>query len=84
MVQVEGLVIALLSWIAAVPLSIPMSIVLAKAFSRVMLPVPVTIQPDPSGIIRWLAVVVIVSVIACTLPALRAMRILAAKALAYE
>jgi putative ABC transport system permease protein len=84
MVQIEGLVIALLSWLAAIPLSIPMSVVLAKAFGRIMLPVPVNIQPDITGMVRWLAVVVTVSAIACLWPAVRAIRIPTARALAYE
>jgi putative ABC transport system permease protein len=84
MVQIEGLVIALLSWLAAIPLSIPMSVVLAKAFGRIMLPVPVNIQPDVIAMVQWLAVVVIVSVLACLWPAVRAIRIPTARALAYE
>ena len=84
MVQIEGLVMALLSWLAAIPLSIPMSIILARAFGRIMLPVPVNLQPDISGIVRWLVVVVSVSAVACLWPAGRAIRIPTARALAYE
>jgi putative ABC transport system permease protein len=84
MVQIEGLVIALLSWLAAIPLSIPMSVVLAKAFGRIMLPVPVNIQPDVTAMVQWLAVVVAVSVVACLWPAARAIRVPTARALAYE
>ena len=84
MIQIEGLVIALMSWIAAIPLSIPMSVVLARAFGRIMIKVPVHLQPGISEILQWLAVVTIVSVIACAWPAMRAMRISTARALAYE
>ncbi len=84
MIQVEGLVIAVLSWVVAIPLSAPMSIVLAQAFGRVMFPVEAHLVPKTSGLLEWLVVVVIVSVIACSLPALRAMRIPTATALAYE
>lgn len=84
MIQIEGLVIALLSWLAAIPLSIPMSVVLARAFGQIMIKVPVHLQPEISGILQWLAVVTIVSVFACAWPAVRAMRIPTARALAYE
>jgi putative ABC transport system permease protein len=84
MIQAEGLVIALLSWLVAIPLSAPMSIVLAQAFARVMFPVDAHLVPEASGVLQWLAVVVIVSIIACGLPALRATRIPTALALAYE
>ncbi len=83
-VQIEGLVIALLSWLVALPLSLPMSVILGRAFGRVMLEVPVILVPETSGVLVWLAVVVGVSVVACAWPAFRAMRVPVARALAYE
>lgn len=84
MVQVEGLVIAVLSWAVAIPLSVPMSVLLGQAFGRIMLPVPVRFAPEATGVVLWLALVVAVSVIACAWPAFRATRITTAAALAYE
>ena len=84
MVQVEGLVIAVLSWAIAVPLSVPMSVILGKAFGRVMLPVPTIWVPEASGVAAWLGLVVVVSLLACGWPAVRATRIPTAAALAYE
>jgi putative ABC transport system permease protein len=84
MIQVEGLTIALLSWGLAIPLSVPMSVLLAQAFSRIMLRVPVTYVPNGTGVLIWLALVVVVSVVACAWPAVRAMRVPTAAALAYD
>jgi putative ABC transport system permease protein len=85
LIQVEGLVIALASWALAIPLSIPMSTVLGRAFGRIMLPVRNEARiPDPGGILLWLGVVVVVSVLACAWPGYRATRITTAAALAYE
>jgi putative ABC transport system permease protein len=84
MIQVEGLVVALLSWLVAIPLSAPMSIVLARAFGRIMFPVGARLLPETSGVIEWLAVVIVVSLVACAWPAIRAMRIPVARALVYE
>ena len=84
MIQIEGLVIALLSWIVAIPLSAPMSVILARAFGRIMFPIPSTLVPRLSGVISWLIVVVLVSLVACAWPALRAMRVPTARALSYE
>jgi putative ABC transport system permease protein len=84
MIQAEALVIALASWIIAIPLSVPMSVVLGQAFGRIMIPVPVSFAPGLSGVLRWLGVVVVVSVAASAWPAYRAMRITTARALAYE
>ncbi len=84
MIQIEGLVVAIASWLIALPLSVPMSVVLGKAFGRIMLPVPVILVPEPTGVLRWLAVALVVSIAACAWPALRATRITTAAALAYE
>jgi len=84
MIQVEGLVVAVLSWILALPLSVPMSVILGRAFGRIMLPVPVKFIPEWSGVLQWLGVVIIVSIAACAWPASRATRIPTAAALAYE
>ncbi len=84
MVQIEGLVVGILSWAIALPLSIPMSVVLGKAFGRIMLPVPVIYLPQLSAVLQWLGVVIAVSIVACAWPAFRATRIPTAAALAYE
>lgn len=83
-IQTEGLIVAMLSWLIAIPLSAPMSVILSQAFARVMFPVPTRYLPPLSGILGWLAVALIVSVVACGWPSLRAMRIPTTKALAYE
>ncbi|MFN8573257.1 MAG: FtsX-like permease family protein [Gemmatimonadaceae bacterium] len=84
LIQVEGLVIAVLSWAVALPLSIPMSVILAKAFGRIMIPVPVTYLPEGTGVIAWLGLVIVVALLACAWPAIRALRMTTASALAYE
>lgn len=84
MVQVEGLVITLLAWLAALPLSVPMSLLLADAFGRVMFPLPAPWWPDPAAALRWLLVMVPVSFVACAWPAWRAARAPVSASLAYE
>jgi putative ABC transport system permease protein len=83
-IQTEGMVIAILSWLLSLPLSIPMSVVLANAFGRVMFSVPVHYLPDAGAALRWLALVVGVSLIACAWPARRATHVPTAAALSYE
>jgi hypothetical protein len=61
-----------------------MSVLLGAAFGRVMFRVPVMLLPEGSGVWRWLAVAVVVSLVACAWPALRATRGTIARALAYE
>lgn len=83
-VQVEGLLIAILSWLIAIPLSLPVSVLLARAFGRIMLPVNPTLIPRGIALGIWLAVVVVASLLACAWPALRATRIPTVAAIAYE
>jgi putative ABC transport system permease protein len=84
MVQLEGLVLAGVSWVLAIPLSVPMSLVLARAFAKIMVPVPATFLPGWTGLLEWLLLVAVVSVIASSWPAWRATRVPAAEVLAYE
>jgi ABC-type lipoprotein release transport system permease subunit len=73
-----------LSWALALPMSIPMSVALEVAFGRIMLNTPIKFVPEVGGVVQWFAVVVVVSLVSCAWPALRATRIPTAKALAFE
>lgn len=84
LVQLEGLVIALLGWACAIPLSLPFSLILGEAFSRIMFRVPVHWTPHIPSMLIWFGIVVAISLVACALPALRAMRQPIARTLAYE
>lgn len=84
MIQAEGFVIALLSWIVALPISLPISAALANAFGRVMLEVPVTWIPELASVSIWLGLVIGVSAVACAWPSVRATRVTVASALSYE
>ncbi|GAB2875023.1 FtsX-like permease family protein [Pseudoduganella ginsengisoli] len=84
MVQLEGMVMALLGWLLSLPLSVPVSVVLGEAFSRVMFTVPTSLTPEPGSALQWLAVVGIVSLCACAWPARQAMRMPVVRALQYE
>ncbi|MEO7755190.1 MAG: FtsX-like permease family protein, partial [Dokdonella sp.] len=83
MIQAEGIVIAALAWLVALPLSVPVSVALANAFGKVMFTVPTHVVPDAGGVFRWLSMSVFVSVVACAWPARRATRIPTAAALGY-
>jgi putative ABC transport system permease protein len=81
LVQVEGLVIALLGWAVAIPLSLPFSLALGEAFSRIMFRVPVQLVPYAPHVGTWFAVAVVVSIVSSAWPAWRAMRSPVARAL---
>jgi putative ABC transport system permease protein len=84
MVQAEGLLIAVMSWLIAIPLSLPVSVLLARAFGRIMMPVSPALPPQGIAVSIWLAVVVVASLTACAWPAVRATRIPTVVAITYE
>ncbi|MFC4525124.1 ABC transporter permease [Dyella halodurans] len=84
MVQLEGLTMALLGWLVSLPLSVPISVAMSRSFAKVMFPVPASLTPEPVGVMRWLVLVSIVSVVACAWPAQQARRMSVVKALQYE
>jgi ABC-type lipoprotein release transport system permease subunit len=49
-----------------------------------MLPVDVNLVPDGGSVMQWLAIVVVVSIIAAFIPARRASRVHIREALGYE
>jgi putative ABC transport system permease protein len=83
-VEREGLVIAAISVLVAVPLSVPMTYVLGQAFGRVMFPVPPRFTPPATAFVVWAGTAIVVAAAACLWPAWQATRITVAKALAYE
>ncbi len=83
LVLAEGLMVTLMAWLASLPLATPISLVLGEAFGRVMFSVPMQPWPEPRVALQWLALMLLVAVAACALPAWRAMRVPVARALAY-
>lgn len=83
MIQAEGLTLVLLSWLASLPLAVPLSALLEVAFGRIMFSVPWRLVPSAGAAFGWLGSMALMSLIACALPARRALRVPAAQALAY-
>jgi len=83
MVQAEGLTLVVLSWVVSLPLSLPLSALLEVAFGRIMFSVPWRLVPGPGVVLGWLGLMTVISLLACTLPARRALRVPVSRALAY-
>lgn len=83
-VVIEGMMIGLISWIAAVALSFPISYALLRIIGQALLDgiIPLTFTLD--GFLIWLGVVVFLSVVASMLPARSAARLTIREVLAYE
>jgi len=83
-VVTEGLLIGVISWALAVPLSVPLSLLFDAMLGQAFFYQPLDFVFSPLGVIGWLSIVVLVSVIASLLPAYRATKMSVRETLAYE
>jgi len=81
---VEGVLIGVLSWLFAVPLSFPGARVFSHLVGVTLMELPLDFRYSIDGLVLWLGVVVVLSALASLWPALRATRVSVREALAYE
>ena len=82
-VIIEGLVIGLITWVLAIGLSFPISTLMLTILSKT-LGTPMGLTFTPLGILLWLGVVIVLSIIASIIPARNAARLTINEVLAYE
>jgi putative ABC transport system permease protein len=80
----EGLIIGFLSWLLAIPLSIPFSFGFDVILGQAFLDNSLLFVFTGTGPLIWLLIVAIIAVIASLLPARRAVRMSIRETLAYE
>ncbi|MCC6616153.1 MAG: FtsX-like permease family protein [Anaerolineae bacterium] len=80
----EGMLIGLLTFVIALPLSFPTTRLFGAVLGNVIFDQPLAYAPAPEGPLIWLVLVMIVSAIASIAPAQRASEISIREALAYE
>jgi len=83
-VIIEGLVIGLITWVLAIGLSFPISIVLLSIIGQTMMGSAITLEFTSLGLLIWLGVVSVLSVVASIAPARNAARLTINEVLAYE
>lgn len=83
-VLVEGLLIGLLSWLVALALSVPLTLLVGNAIGDLMIQTPLELALSPAGVAIWLAIVSLISTVASTIPALEASEQPVHQVLAYE
>ncbi len=79
----EGLLLGLLAWLIAIPLSVPVG----QFFTLVMggvLNLSILYRFSWNGALQWLMIIVVLSILGSLLPAMRAMRVSVRESLAYE
>jgi len=82
-VIIEGLVIGLITWVLAIGFSFPIGTLLLTILSKT-LGTPMALTFTPLGILLWLGVVIVLSIIASIIPARNAARLTINEVLAYE
>jgi putative ABC transport system permease protein len=83
-VIVEGLLMAILSWIAAVVLAWPVGLTLGQMVGRELVNGPLSYVYSVAGLAIWLLLVLSIAVLASYGPALKASRLAVQDVLAYE
>ncbi|MFN2138705.1 MAG: FtsX-like permease family protein [Candidatus Promineifilaceae bacterium] len=83
-VVIEGMMIGLLSFIAAAALSFPISYLLLRIISQAIMGTLMPLQITSLGYVIWLGVVIFLSVVASMWPARGAARLTIREVLAYE
>ncbi len=83
-VIVEGMVIGIISWVASIFVSIPITNILTYGVGMAILTAPMPAVYGIRGIIAWLIFTLVLGSIASALPARRASRLTVRDTLAYE
>ena len=79
----EGLILGWLSWLIAVPLSLPAGQLMLGGLSRA-LNLGLVYHYTPRGAVFWLVIITVLSVVASHFPARGATRISVRESLAYQ
>jgi putative ABC transport system permease protein len=83
-VVIEGMMIGIITWVLAIGLSFPISELLLRIISESMMGSSMSLTFTPTGIFIWLAVVILLSIVASILPARNAARLTINEVLSYE
>lgn len=84
LVMVEGLIMGMISWVLGVILAFPISIALSNTINLALFGAPVEFTFTYTGILLWLALVIVLSTLASVMPARNASRLTIREVLAYE
>ncbi len=79
----EGLLLGLIAWAIAIPLSIPVGQAFSKVIGQVI-QFDIMFQFSRNGALTWFVIIVVLSVLGSLLPAIRATRVSVRESLAYE
>jgi putative ABC transport system permease protein len=80
----EGLILGLLAWLIAIPLSVPVGQIFAFVIGQTVFRLSILYQFSWNGALQWLIIIVVLSIVGSAVPAIRATRVSVRESLAYE
>jgi putative ABC transport system permease protein len=80
----EGLILGLLSWLLAIPLSIPAAYYMTTQGLALVLDRELIYRFTPFGPLYWLAIVIVLAIVASWFPAHSATQLSVRESLAYQ
>ena len=83
-VVVEGVCIGVLSWLIAIPLSVPMGWGFGFALGKAFFEKPLDFIFSPSACLIWLGIIIVISILASLAPMASAAKLTIRETLAYE
>jgi putative ABC transport system permease protein len=84
MVITEGLIIGVLSWAIAIPISVPLAIFLGNSLGLSLMAVPLDYIFSVPAVLIWLGLVVMIAIVASLIPAENAVQLTIRDTLMYE
>lgn len=84
LILTEGFIIGLMSWIIAVVVSVPVSYYLGNKFFNIFFETTLNFKASLTGILVWLAIIIVFSTVAVLIPARRANKQSIREGLSYE
>ena len=84
LVMAEGMLIGLMSWVLGTALSFPITSLMSNAIIQALFGASAKFTFTPAGVILWLVIVLVLSVLASVLPARSAANLTIREVLAYE
>jgi len=84
LVLVEGVLVGMISWILAILLALPITILLDNLIGITLMRSPLDFVLSMDGFLIWFLIVTVISALASTIPARNASRMTIREALAYE
>ena len=84
LVLTEGILVGLISWMAAIPLSIPLTYIFCFALGNAFFERTLVFIVVAQALLIWLAIVMLIAIVASLVPARRASKMSISETLSYE